>query len=135
ESPPQWAFNRGALLGETGPGQCVSAVISAGRDVVGWDSDRVIRTVVDDLRALVPAAASARLGHAVVVKEKQATMSPTPEAERQPPPSRTPLHGFVLAGDWIATGLPPTIESAVESGGHAVPTLAETVLANRLAAC
>jgi hydroxysqualene dehydroxylase len=135
ESTTQWAFNRSALLGETGPGQCVSAVISAGRDVVGWDSDRVIRTVVDDLRALVPAAASARLEHAVVVKEKQATMSPTPEAERLRPPSRTPLHGFVLAGDWIATGLPPTIESAVESGEHAAHILAETVLANRLAAC
>ena len=131
----QWAFNRSALLGETGRGQCVSAVISAGRDVVGWDSDRVTRTVVDDLRALVPAAASARLEHAVVVKEKQATMSPTPEAERLRPPSRTPLHGFVLAGDWIATGLPPTIESAVESGERAADVLAETVLADRLAAC
>jgi len=130
-----WAFNRSALLGETGSGQCVSAVISAGRDVVGWDSDRVTRTVVDDLRALVPAAANARLEHAVVVKEKQATMSPTPEAERLRPPSRTPLHGFVLAGDWIATGLPPTIESAVESGERAAHILAETVLADRLAAC
>jgi squalene-associated FAD-dependent desaturase len=126
----QWAFNRSALLGETGDGQCVSAVISAGRDVVGWDTDRVTQTVLDDLRALIPAAAAARLEHAVVVKEKQATMSPTPEAERLRPPALTPLRGFVLAGDWTATGLPPTIESAVESGERAVDVLSETVLAD-----
>jgi squalene-associated FAD-dependent desaturase len=131
----QWAFNRSALLGETGAGQCVSAVISAGRDAVGWDSDRVTRTVLGDLRALIPAAATARLEHAVVVKEKQATLSPTPEAESIRPPARTPLYGFVLAGDWTATGLPPTIESAVESGERAARILAETVLADRLAAC
>ena len=131
----QWAFNRSRLLGETGAGQCVSAVISAGREVVGWDPDRVTQTVVDDLRALIPAAAAARLEHAVVVKEKQATMSPTPDAERLRPPTRTALRGFVLAGDWTATGLPPTIESAVESGERAANILSETVLADRLAAC
>jgi len=36
----------------------------------------------------------------------------------------------VLAGDWTATGLPPTIESAVESGERAAALLAE-----RLPAC
>ncbi len=131
----QWAFNRSALLGEHGAGQCVSAVVSAGRDVVGWDTERVTRTVLADLRALVPAAVPAQLQHAVVVKEKHATMSPTPEAERLRPAAPTALHGFVLAGDWTATGLPPTIESAVESGERAAHILAETVLADRVAAC
>jgi squalene-associated FAD-dependent desaturase len=131
----QWAFNRSELLGETGEGQCVSAVISAGRDAVGWDTDRVTQTVLDDLRALIPAAAAARLQHAVVVKEKQATVSPTPDAERLRPQALTPVRGFVLAGDWTATGLPPTIESAVESGERAVHVLSETVLADGLPAC
>lgn len=131
----QWAFNRSRLLGENGAGQCVSAVISAGREVVEWDSDRVTQTVLDDLRALIPAATTARLEHAVVVKEKQATLSPTPDAERLRPPAGTALRGFVLAGDWTATGLPPTIESAVESGERAANILSETVLADRLAAC
>ncbi len=124
----QWVFNRSRLLGETGAGQCVSAVISAGRDVVGWDSEQVTRTVVRDLRALIPAATTARLDHAVVVKEKQATMSSTPAAERLRPSPLTPLRGFILAGDWTATGLPPTIESAVESGERAA-ALVEAALA------
>jgi hydroxysqualene dehydroxylase len=130
----QWAFNRSRLLGDGGSGQCVSAVISAGRDVVDWDTERVASTALADLRALVPAARQAGLVHAVVVKEKQATVSPTPAAERLRPPAITPLHGFVLAGDWTATGLPPTIESAVESGERAAALLSETVLAERPAA-
>src|SRR5262245_8481590 len=76
----QGVFNGSRLLGESGPGQCVSAVISAGRDVVEWETTRVADRVLADLRALVPAAGAARLERAVVVKEKQATVSPTPAA-------------------------------------------------------
>src|SRR5262249_50378251 len=132
----QWAFNRSALLGETGDGQCVSAGISAGRGVVGGgDRGGVTRRVLDARRALTPGATPARLDHAVVVKEKQAPVSPTPDGERLRPPARTALRGFVLAGDWTATGLPPTIESAVESGERAAHILSETVLVDRLATC
>ncbi len=125
----QWVFNRTRLLGEDGPGQCVSAVISAGRDVVEWDTARVTAEVLADLRAVLPAAVPARLERSVVVKEKHATVSPTPAAERLRPPARTPLRGFVLAGDWTATGLPPTIESAVESGERAASLLADGLAA------
>ena len=130
DTTTQWAFNRSRLLGKSDDGQCVSAVISAGRSVVGWDSERITDTVLGDLRALLPTARDAVLRHAVVVKEKQATVAPTPEAERLRPPAATDLAGLVLAGDWTATGLPPTIESAVESGERAAALLAE-----RLPAC
>ena len=114
----QWVFNRSKLTanGNGSHGQCVSAVISAGRDVVEWDTTQVADTVIDDLRSLVPAARTAHLLRSVVVKEKSATISPTPAAERLRPPPETVVDNFFLAGDWIATGLPPTIESAVLSG-------------------
>ena len=51
--------------------------------------------------------------------EKNATISPTPAAERLRPAIRTRAASFLLAGDWVATGLPPTIESAVLSGQKA----------------
>jgi len=86
--------------------------------------------VLGDLRALLPTARDAVLRHAVVVKEKQATVAPTPEAERLRPPAATDLAGLVLAGDWTATGLPPTIESAVESGERAAALLAERLPAS-----
>lgn len=116
----QWAFNRTRLTGEgAGEGEFVSAVISAGRDVVAWDGDRVAGQVMDDLRTLLPAARTAMVRRAIVVKEKHATMSVTPEAEALRPGPVTPLRRFLLAGDWTATGLPATIESAVLSGERA----------------
>ena len=122
----QWLFNRSRLTAQASAdgSQCVSAVISAGRDVVEWDNARVAATVVADLRALIPAARAARLLRSVVVKEKYATIAPTPAAERCRPGAETALDNCFLAGDWINTGLPPTIESAVVSGQHAAALVA-----------
>ncbi len=123
----QWVFNRSKLTasgGGNGP-QCVSAVISAGRDVVEWHSGRVADTILSDLRLLVPAARPAQLFRSVVVKEKFATISPTPAAERLRPRAQTTIDNFFLAGDWVQTGLPPTIESAVCSGQRAAQLVAE----------
>jgi uncharacterized protein with NAD-binding domain and iron-sulfur cluster len=35
------------------------------------------------------------------------------------PAARGPVRGLYLAGDWTATGLPATIEGAVQSGNAA----------------
>jgi uncharacterized protein with NAD-binding domain and iron-sulfur cluster len=57
-----------------------------------------------------------------VVREKQATFSLA--ADQPPRPStHTPVTGLYLAGDWIDTGLPGTIESAVVSGHRAADIL------------
>lgn len=120
----QWVFDRSRLLrahrrGADGPLRALSAVISAGRDVVDWENGRIAAQILGDLRSLVPAARSAKLLRSVVVREKNATVSPTPEAERLRPPIETRARTFLVAGDWVATGLPPTIESAVLSGQRA----------------
>jgi len=124
----QWVFNRTRLTGQGDNGtgrQCLSAVISAGREVVEWPTARIAGTVVAELQALVPAARGARVLQTVVVKEKQATISGTPAAERLRPAAATPIGNFFLAGDWTSTGLPPTIESAVYSGRRAAELVAE----------
>lgn len=54
-----------------------------------------------------------------IVKEKRATFAATPEQERKRPGSTTPWPNLFLAGDWIDTGLPATIEGAVRSGQRA----------------
>jgi hydroxysqualene dehydroxylase len=51
----------------------------------------------------------------VVVREKRATFSVAPGQPRRPP-TESSVRGLFLAGDWIETGLPATIESAVISG-------------------
>jgi len=121
----QWLFDRRALTGEP----VVSAVISAGREPATWSSAEVADAVMADMRALLPAARGAVLRRAVVVKEKEATIAPTPEAEALRPAPATPYDNFVLAGDWTATGLPPTIESAVVSGERAAEMIAARLAA------
>jgi squalene-associated FAD-dependent desaturase len=127
----QWVFNRSQLSGQgNGTTQCLSAVISAGREIIDWPTTRIAATVVADLQALIPAARGARLQQSVVVKEKQATISPTPAAERLRPAAPTRIDNFFLAGDWTSTGLPPTIESAVFSGHRAAELVAERLEAS-----
>ena len=122
----QWVFNRSKVLRQRdGGGQCLSAVISAGHEVVQWENARIADTVVADLRAVVPAARAAEMVRCVVVKEKHATISTTPEAEGWRPAPHTPIGNLFLAGDWTSTGLPPTIEGAVLSGERAAALVAE----------
>ena len=117
----QFAFDRTRMCGTPveGGGSQVSAVISAAHEEEGWDVERIASVVESDLRAVFPAARDARVLRAVTVKEKHATISCTPEAERLRPGAETPLDNLFLAGDWTATGLPPTIEGAVLSGDRA----------------
>ena len=51
-----------------------------------------------------------------IVKERRATIAATAAMERLRPRARTDLANLVLAGDWIATGFPATLEGAVRSG-------------------
>ncbi len=58
-----------------------------------------------------------------IVKEKTATFLQTPAAQRLRPAPQTRLSNLFLAGDWIDTGLPATIESAARSGRLAAELL------------
>ncbi len=124
----QWLFNRTSLTAAEltlgAMGQCVSAVISAAHDVVEKAPGEIVDSVVADLRACVPNARAAQLLRAVAIKEKHATISLTPDAERRRPGARTAIPNVFLAGDWIQTGLPATIESAVLSGNNAAALVA-----------
>jgi squalene-associated FAD-dependent desaturase len=59
-----------------------------------------------------------------IVRERRATFAATPEENAKRPPARTQWDNLVLAGDWTATGLPATLESAVRSGNHAAELVA-----------
>ena len=55
---------------------------------------------------------------ATVVREPRATFSLAPGQPARPS-TETGVRGLWLAGDWIDTGLPATIEGAVRSGHSA----------------
>ncbi len=54
-----------------------------------------------------------------IVKEKRATFAATPDQDALRPLARTRWRNLFLAGDWVQTGLPATIEGALRSGDSA----------------
>jgi hydroxysqualene dehydroxylase len=94
------------------------------------NADRLIDRPRDALAAEIWREAAALTGLAPdlppwqIVKEKRATFAATPAQDAKRPPSRAPWDNVALAGDWIQTGLPATIEGAVRSGYKAASIVA-----------
>ena len=107
----QWAFDRGASQ--------VGTVRSAAFEDVDRPGEEILDETARELFEAFPNARGATLLRARVYKERRATMRSTPALQPLRPPARTSARGLFLAGDWTATGLPPTIEGAVGSGHRA----------------
>ena len=115
ERPTQWLFRKDDASG----GGCkLHAVISGADEWLALDEAEVTRRVLADIRACFPATASAALLASRPVKEKLATFAPTPEVEACRPQTVGP-GGIVLAGDYVQTGWPATMEGAARSGAMA----------------
>jgi hydroxysqualene dehydroxylase len=112
----QWVFDKRALLGDAS--SHLSLVSSGATALVGQTNQQLVDLALGELTVAFPAVAGAQLRRAVVVREKRATFSVAP-GQPQRPHVETPLPEVFLAGDWIDTGLPATIESAVVSGHRA----------------
>jgi hypothetical protein len=124
----QWAFDKRRLIGST---QSHLSLISSGVEATSIArSDSLTETALRELRAALPAFRHAPLRHASIVRERRATFSLRPGSPARPE-TQTPVAGFFLAGDWIATGLPATIESAVVSGHRAAKAALEMVGSGR----
>jgi uncharacterized protein with NAD-binding domain and iron-sulfur cluster len=85
-------------------------------------SDALARSALEELRSYFPEVARAAPRRTLVLKERRATVSLPPGAAALRPAHATPVRGLWLAGDWTATGLPATLESAAASG-HACARL------------
>jgi squalene-associated FAD-dependent desaturase len=110
----QWLFNKSRILGSSD--HYVSLVLSGAHQQVGRPKQELLALALQELGELLPDVRKAKLLHSLVIKERCATFSPSPEADLLRPPARTPVRGLLLAGDWTDTGLPATIEGAVQSG-------------------
>lgn len=138
DSPIQWLFNKSALQpahrgasgkaqqngelsqsGKAQQGQYVELVVSASRALVPMQRQPIIDLALAELKRFFPAVSAAQLVKAAVVKEVRATYSVRPGIESIRPGPVSPWPGILLAGDWVATGWPATMEGAVRSGYQA----------------
>ena len=125
----QWMFNKRKIFsarGESHPGY-LSFVISGARRLVDRSNEELLEIVLKDLHAMIPASRDAKVLKSLVLKEKHATMAPDLSSHELRPTAATPMANFFLAGDWVQTGLPATIESAVISGRAAAASVAARV--------
>ena len=125
-SRAQWLFDCGPAAAG---GHRLASVTSGARFWDETSDEDIAREVMDDARAVLPALRDARCLRAHVIRERHATLSLTPDADARRPTVETPIANLFLAGDWVQTGLPATIEGAVQSGRRAAD-LARRVPAN-----
>ena len=107
----QWVFDKGKMFEED---TSHSAVASGADEVMTIPNDELIALALRDLRDAVPDARAAKVHRAFVVRERRATFSLAP-GQPPRPGTRTNVGRLFLAGDWIDTGLPATIEGAALS--------------------
>lgn len=112
----QWLFLREGI---------VSATVSAAGSLVDEPAEVIAAKIWRDICHAIGAPATASPPFRII-KEKRATIAQTPESDSLRPGAPTRWRNLVLAGDWTATGLPATIESAVRSGEKAVAALQAT---------
>jgi hydroxysqualene dehydroxylase len=114
----QWAFDRGALCGQHG---VIGLVISAEGAHESLPHHELAQLCYQELeQQLGPMPAP--LWHRVIA-EKRATFTCRPGLER--PPAATPLRNFYLAGDYVTSHYPATLEAAVRSGVGAARLILE----------
>jgi squalene-associated FAD-dependent desaturase len=121
----QWVFNRRVITPSALGGGHVSCVFSAAHELTGATNDEITSLAMADLHAVFGTAASEPV-HSLVIREKRATFSPRHDTESVRPNQQTCIPNFYLAGDWTATGLPGTIESAVWSGKYCAQLITNT---------
>jgi hydroxysqualene dehydroxylase len=104
--------------------EVVSVTVSA--------ADRLVDLPADELSGLLWRDVAAALGFSAqpapppsrIVKERRATFRATPAQLTKRPAAQTRWNNLLLAGDYVDTGLPATIEGAIRSGLAAAEAIA-----------
>jgi len=102
----QWLFVRSDIA---------SVTVSAADRLAAEPAETIARKTWKDVAAALDLEGAA-LPTYRILKERRATFAQTPEEIRRRPPMRGTWTNVYLAGDWVETGLPATIEGAIRSG-------------------
>ena len=112
-----WFFNKTRTFdGSSSTASYLQLVTSASRAWMGLTKSQILEIALRELQEVLPEARDARVLKSLVLKEPLATFSPSSENERFRPGPETTMRNLFLAGDWIQTGWPATMEGAVRGG-------------------
>ncbi|WP_269537947.1 hydroxysqualene dehydroxylase HpnE [Cerasicoccus fimbriatus] len=129
DSSIHWIFDRTNTLTPEHQGKHLYAIIVSAAD--GWmklKSNEIMDKLQGELNRFFPDATDVKVERSLVYKSKDATFSARPTtAGNRPRTDEAPWDNVWLAGDWIQTGLPATIEGAALSGDMAVKAIDENV--------
>ncbi|MFU8802280.1 MAG: FAD-dependent oxidoreductase [Bradymonadaceae bacterium] len=91
----------------------------------GMSDEEIFEATLRELSEFLPQARPENVTHWVVNRIPMAIHCPYPGTERRRPRVKTPVENLWLAGDWIRTGLPSSMESACASGWLAAQEILE----------
>jgi len=108
-SPVHWIFNKGTHI---------NLVISDADHLIHKDDEELYEMVSTELKKYINLDKDMITDYKLI-KEKRATFIPSNDIINKRSFQQTGFRNLILAGDWVDTGLPATIESAVKSGRQA----------------
>ena len=117
-----WMYNQSRLQTGRG-GHYIELVVSATRSFAALPREAAIQKALSELAEFFPRVKEAKLEKVALVKEMHATFGVHPGIDSARPPAASPWPNLFLAGDWVQTGWPSTMESAARSGHLAAEAL------------
>lgn len=121
-----WMYNQSKLQTGRG-GNYIELVVSATRSFAALSREAAIELALKELAEFFPVVKEAKLEKVVLIKEVRATFGVPPGIDSARPSPISPWPQLFLAGDWIQTGWPSTMESAARSGHLAAEELLKSV--------
>ncbi len=127
-----WMYNKSRLQPwRQTRGSYLELVVSDSRAFAALERKAAIDLAVRELAEFFPAVAGAKLEKAVLVKEVRATFTVPPGIDAARPGPVSPWPNCALAGDWVQTGWPSTMESAARSGHLAAEAVCTAIGSTR----
>lgn len=109
-----WMYNQSRLQGRGG--NYIELVVSATRGFAAVPRQAAIDQALRELGEFFPRVKEAKVEKVALIKEMRATFGVPPGIDAARPGAVSPWPDLFLAGDWVRTGWPSTMESAARSG-------------------